>query len=267
MLKTSKSIGELIYYYRLVKNFSQNDLANALNVTVSAVSSWERGVNKPGVDIALKLSDDMGISLDAFYKEKTKLSHDKKYAITDLVAFEKAYMKWQKLHFLKEEKQLQIGLYIWGLSVHKDFLQNALNIKVLANQEPLNTMQIDVLDHEMSTMRLSPEFKMMPMFHPKGYLALITVPFEQFADLTLEVEYQMEKAIFEVPMRLVRAVTLGIPFQPENPSSTMEFMESETFNHVLKYFATVDDFKTLQDYLVQNYKGLAIHFPMLEGPK
>jgi hypothetical protein len=50
MLKSSKSIGELIYYYRLVKNYSQNDLANALNVTVSAVSSWERGVNKPGVE-------------------------------------------------------------------------------------------------------------------------------------------------------------------------------------------------------------------------
>jgi len=259
VLKSSKSIGELIYYYRLVKNYSQNDLANALNVTVSAVSSWERGVNKPGVDIALKLSDNMGISLDDFYKEKTKLSHDKKYTINDLVAFEKAYMKWQKIQYIEEHKQLQISLFIWGLSIHKELLQSALNIKVMSDQEMKGMIPIEIVDHDMPIMLLSPEFKLMPMFHPKGYLALITIPYDDFEDLTLEVQYQMEKVTFEIPMGLVKAVTLGIPFQPENPASTMDFMESKVFNHVLKYFATVDDFKTLQDYLVQNYKGIADH--------
>jgi len=105
------------------------------------------------------------------------------------------------------------------------------------------------------------------MYHPKGYLASITLPYENFKDLTLAVQYQMEKVTFEVPMGLVKAVTLGIPFLPENPASTMNFMESLEFNHVLKYFATVDDFKTLQDYLVQNYKGIANHFPRYEDTK
>ena len=50
MLKTSKAIGELIYYYRLIHNYTQADLAKKLNITISAVSSWERGINKPAVD-------------------------------------------------------------------------------------------------------------------------------------------------------------------------------------------------------------------------
>ena len=258
MLKSSKSIGELIYYYRLVKNYSQSDLAKELNVTVSAVSSWERGVNKPGVDIALRLSDDMGITLDAFYKDKVKSIQEKKYSILEFVTFEKAYLKWQKIQ-MSDENTLQIGFYVWGLSVHKDFLQNALEVRFTAQDRPLKVHTIEVIDHPVSYTRFSPELKLMPLIQPKGYLVLYTLEFESFMDLTIEIEYQAEKVIFEVSSDLIEAIIKGISFDQNAPEFTLNFLESPTFSSVLKYFATVDDFNTLQSYLVNQYKRLSKH--------
>jgi transcriptional regulator with XRE-family HTH domain len=258
MLKSAKSIGEIIYYFRLVKNYSQNDLAALLNVTVSAVSSWERGINKPGVDIALKLADDMGISLDAFYKDKDKNIHGKKYMITDLVTFEKAYLRWHKVNHIKESNSLQIGLFIWGLSVQKESLSEALKVTFKSkNNTVLKVTNSEVVGQESPTSRLSPELKMMPILHPPGYLVLYTLEIDELGDIQVEIEYQGEHAIFVTPGLLIQAIVEGVPFDVQNPVTTLEFIKSDIFHSVLKYYATIDEFDALQAYLVGQYSALS----------
>lgn len=258
MLKSAKSIGELIYYYRLVKNYSQNDLAVLLNVTVSAVSSWERGINKPGVDIAAKLSEDMGISLDAFYKDTDKSAHIKNYLITDLVTFEKAYLKWHKVTYLKDSNSLQIVLFIWGLSVQKDSLVETLKTSFKSqNNNLLKVTKSEVVSHQTPSSRLSPELKLMPILHPPGYLVTYTVEIDELTDIQVEIEYQNEHAIFVAPGLLIQAIVEGVPFDVQNPVTTLEFIKSDVFHSVLKYYATIDEFDALQEYLVGQYSALS----------
>ena len=44
-------IGERIKRYRIIKGMSQKELAQRLGVSVSRVSNWESGLNRPDVDI------------------------------------------------------------------------------------------------------------------------------------------------------------------------------------------------------------------------
>lgn len=45
------SLGESIYKFRLSKNWSQTDLANALEVSRQSVSKWENNTATPDLDI------------------------------------------------------------------------------------------------------------------------------------------------------------------------------------------------------------------------
>lgn len=61
-------IGERIKMYRKEKNLTQEELANILSVSRSAVSNWEIGRNYPDLDCIVLLSDILQISLDHLLK-------------------------------------------------------------------------------------------------------------------------------------------------------------------------------------------------------
>ena len=50
-MKDKKTFGNFIKEKRISKNYSQEDLANLLYVTKSAVSKWERGVSYPDITL------------------------------------------------------------------------------------------------------------------------------------------------------------------------------------------------------------------------
>lgn len=84
------NIGNFICYLRKKKNISQEELASALNVSVTAVSKWERGVCNPRnskmKDIALIL----GVSVKELENGKIKEKKEKNYSyliILGLVIF------------------------------------------------------------------------------------------------------------------------------------------------------------------------------------
>ena len=67
-------LGELIKVLRKRHHMTQEDLAEKLDVTVSAVSKWETGKNLPDMDILHRLSTIFSISIDDLYHAEDTLS-------------------------------------------------------------------------------------------------------------------------------------------------------------------------------------------------
>lgn len=71
------SIGANIRRLREERGFTQEKIADELNVSFQAVSSWERDECKPDIDRLLKLSEIFDVSLSALAEEKRKVFNTK----------------------------------------------------------------------------------------------------------------------------------------------------------------------------------------------
>lgn len=67
------NIAETIKKYRTEKKLTQEQLAKELNVSRSAVSSWEVGRNYPDLEMLVSISDLFGISLDELLREDNQV--------------------------------------------------------------------------------------------------------------------------------------------------------------------------------------------------
>lgn len=66
------NIGENIKFYRKEKNFTQEQLAEAMGVSVGAVSKWENGASAPELSLIMELADFFEISVDALLGYKLR---------------------------------------------------------------------------------------------------------------------------------------------------------------------------------------------------
>ena len=64
------TLGERICKFRTVKNMSQGELAEVLEVSRQSVSKWETDASVPELDKLVRLSELFGISLDELVLEK-----------------------------------------------------------------------------------------------------------------------------------------------------------------------------------------------------
>ncbi len=64
------SFAEKIYHLRLQYRYSQEMLAEKLNVSRQAISKWESGATLPETDKVIALSDFFGVSIDYLLKDK-----------------------------------------------------------------------------------------------------------------------------------------------------------------------------------------------------
>lgn len=67
---------EKLLQLRKENEFSQEALANQLNVTRQSVSKWESGQSLPDLDNLIRLSDIYGVSLDQLVKEDLSISSE-----------------------------------------------------------------------------------------------------------------------------------------------------------------------------------------------
>ena len=58
------TLGENIYRYRTAKNWSQGDLADALDVSRQSISKWENNLAAPDLDKLIRLHNVFEVSLD-----------------------------------------------------------------------------------------------------------------------------------------------------------------------------------------------------------
>lgn len=68
------TIGQKIVQLRVSKNISQEQLAEALDVSRQTISKWEIGQALPKIDNVLQLSQIFGVSTDELLREKVELS-------------------------------------------------------------------------------------------------------------------------------------------------------------------------------------------------
>lgn len=66
------SLNQKIMQLRNVKNWSQEELAEKLNVSRQSVSKWESGQAKPDLDKIIALSDLFNVSTDFLLKDDNK---------------------------------------------------------------------------------------------------------------------------------------------------------------------------------------------------
>lgn len=70
------NIGDKIKEQRLKKEWTQEQLAQLLNVSRPTVSSWEVGRNYPDLETIIAISDLFGISLDKLLREDKEMAKD-----------------------------------------------------------------------------------------------------------------------------------------------------------------------------------------------
>jgi len=73
-------MGERLQALRQEKGFSQSQLARAAGIPVGSIKNWEQGIRLPRLDLAYKLAQAMGISLDVLAGDVFKKPPEKKPA-------------------------------------------------------------------------------------------------------------------------------------------------------------------------------------------
>jgi transcriptional regulator with XRE-family HTH domain len=87
-LSTFMNLSERITTLRKQKGLSQTDLAKATSVSREIIGRYERGEAMPSIEVAKKIADTFGVSLDYLAGEGINASFDKK-SLTRLQDIEK----------------------------------------------------------------------------------------------------------------------------------------------------------------------------------
>ena len=102
-----------LYELRKKRGYSQEELANRLNVSRQTVSKWEVGESAPDMEKLVAISDLFEVSLDELVKDKVpEQAQPQEQVVTS------AFYSDLKKHVLTEEnkKKTQKGLKIAGIA-------------------------------------------------------------------------------------------------------------------------------------------------------
>ena len=102
-----------LYELRKQKGFSQEELANRLNVSRQTVSKWEVGDSTPDMEKLAAISDLFGISLDELVLDRTPVQNDGNSTRSDIVnqVAEKVLTEQNRK---RAKKGLKIAAIIFG---------------------------------------------------------------------------------------------------------------------------------------------------------
>lgn len=252
MLRTLKAIGDLIHYYRIINGYSQQDLANKLNVTISAVSSWERGVSRPGIEIAYELSRDMNMTLDEFYTGQVA-PNNRTYRLTDQISFLHAYLDIKKMAIDLEKNQLHITMNIYGIHVQKNTIDNHFSMTLESIDKIIKPNTVTIEEVDLDQKLASPELKEMHL-RSKSYNIHTSFDYHPFEDAKCFIRYNQESATVELPGAVIELLTDGIPFDVYHPELSLKFLESNEFREGLQFITKTEGAKRLQAFMIYHYQ-------------
>jgi transcriptional regulator with XRE-family HTH domain len=249
-LKSLQSIGELIHYYRLTKGYSQKDLADKLHVTISAISSWERGQNKPSLDIALLIASDLGITLDEFFLYRQPLPVDVEHSIYEVITFNHAYIEIHHIH-LDQDQKLHVVLLLSGLTLTMEIIDfYSEKATFTSNGAPLTfTRKTKVLSEEKIS--ISPEMDQGSMSLRRFECDFILEYPNDDLIIALSCQDQIER------FRLKHSVLDLLLQGPSNDHlPTQDFFTSPDHAEILRYLSKDHQMDSLNEYIMKLYQQL-----------
>lgn len=119
------TIGEKIKSKRNETKYTQEDLANLLHVSRSTISSWEVGRTYPDLDMVVKISDLLDITLDELLKEDKVMTRSLSKKIRN-----NKYYKAVIIILIVTLTSSIIGMYMYNKSLnpyrewYKDYITN-----------------------------------------------------------------------------------------------------------------------------------------------
>lgn len=135
-----EKIGKFISKCRKEKNMTQENLAEKMNVSINAVSKWERGISFPDVSLYKKLCKELGISLEELINgEKSKNTDSKDKAIIASLT-EKT-----KIEKKSKKKILILSIFILLITVIFIIYSNTLKVNLINESNELYDIAIDYL--------------------------------------------------------------------------------------------------------------------------
>ena len=249
-LKSLQSIGELIHHYRIKKGYSQKDLADKLHVTISAISSWERGNNKPSLDIALEIANDLGITLDEFFLTRSlapKLFH----LIHEVISFNQAYVEIDHVYFNEQTNQLHIQFLMSGLTLTPEIIDYySQKATFVVNDTPLVVQRrLESLPEEK--LLISPELDASGMY-VRRFHCEFSMPLPK-ADLRISLECNDQQESFLIRREVI---SLLINEWSSMPESNASILASDQHQEVLLFLSKNHHVDSLSEYIQRLYHHL-----------
>jgi transcriptional regulator with XRE-family HTH domain len=250
-LKSNKALGELIHYYRLIKGYSQKDLAKKLHVTISAISSWERGQNKPGLDVAMMIAEDIGISLDEFFLTRKANTVQAAHHLSDQITMANAYVEISDLK-LTPDKRLALTLRIKGLSLTLEMIDYySRQLKVWLDNE-LVSIQSTIVQLDDETISISPELKAITQ--PVRCFECVTeMAYHPYQDVEMRLMCHEQEERYVIPGSTIRLLHEDHPMNHKTTHQQELLLNSSDHKEVLQYLAKSNNPNSLQEYVKRLY--------------
>ena len=254
MLRGMKSMGELIRYYRTIHGYSQKDLAQHLHVTVSAVSSWERGHTKPNIDIAAKLAKSMNITLDEFFT--VQLNENREfYSINDELDLERAYFKISQFHLNRDERTLKIQLTARGLTLYEEFIDDSLRVYIEQKNQTLDPAWTIIEESDTYTSKMSPELSHFPI-RAKIYTITKQYDLQAITGIIIRIQFNGQTVKIKVSETFMNSIGYGLKMTPQNQKMFKTILRSESFTEFLEFYANAEGFDALRQFILNYYVQL-----------
>jgi len=141
MVRSLKSIGLMIKKYRKDMGYSQEELAKKYDVTIAAISSWERGISRPGIEVAYEMATDMNLTLEEFFVEKIHYKHLK---LSEKIYVYGGNLSIEKIDYSPETKQLDIDFIFTSHLVSKPWIEKTFFFSLEANHTPIKSLAYQV---------------------------------------------------------------------------------------------------------------------------
>ncbi len=234
MLKNSEQIGQVIKQFRLDRNLSQADLAHDLDVTISAVSTWERGISKPGIDVLFQLAQTMNITLDELLTINS--NHQ---TLRDPRAF------------LEHLDFNDVNVYLTDLGVEGESLKLSFRItgpklspkiaeaRWMASLNKANATSVDIKPSKQI-----PAAEEMLNFHAVDVTCLF--PYSPYKDAELVLTYHQQSYALTVLGRHIKLIDLGPAIELETMEDFGKLMSSKDYQIAFQFLAQNGHFKKLE---------------------
>lgn len=234
MLKTSEQLGQVIKQYRVERNLSQADLAHDLDVTISAVSTWERGISKPGIDVLYQLAQGMNISLDDLLTSTT--NHQ---TLADPAAF------LNHLHFVSanvyltdlkvQDELLTMSFRVTGPNLSPKITESCWNVK-------LNGSGPETITFNPSAQ--IPAAEEMLNFHAVDVTCAFA--YHPYDDCDLKLAYQEKSYTLTMLGRHIQLIDLGPAIELNSMEEFGRLMDSKDYQIAFQFLAQNGHFKKLE---------------------